>query len=570
VGSFIVSYAPPTSNIQGNSLSASATPVSISAPFTPSSFVWYKARTCGNKYPIDPNFVTTFNNFSKTQWETNVIDNVTGTLTFNQFHQWEIAAGGSIVLTGTSDNFTIPFFGVQLNVAQMAGNGVGDQVFCGIGRIFSGFPVRMGFIYDNVTETITGYSLSSGGANSYYGANGASIASVGASGAYSVNLSTTPFQIAAVFTDRTMSCWINISGAWNQVACVNLASVEDLRQVSAIGAFAPCFYAYNTTGSTPILINSFQSGYYGGMGYANNSMITYEDGTPLVNDNKQYFLASSPSPASASSNIVQNSVMGIYSIDQDTFNIQRVAILNTNRAAGGGGSGLLFGENAGCIIYDRTSNQWRCFVPNWGDGLGVTIQIFQYTTTEDILRGVHILTNGTLLNVPNPSSYEFVYDPEVRLINGIWYVAYTINNSTKFYPNLTSGTSLSSLGNYILNTGLAESCEGTKIRNIGGTTYILAGATNIFYLLNFTTLALVTSWSVTFPNNGGPEPHPNIFYVQRNGVTNIYLNTFDGYTEPALYTSGYQEYSEGNAVILHANQVQTGYEYASLKSSIGV
>jgi hypothetical protein len=477
-----------------------------------------------------------------------------------------VGTSGTPTVTGQA-RFKIPYFFVAANVTQMAGNPNGDSVFCGIKCLNLGAVV--GFIYDNVTKTISG-CVQLGASTLFYGGNGTQISGLGATGAYSCNLSATPYQLVTMVTGPCASCWLKTNGNFTPVAVLQLGGPLNLQTVANLSTVQAQWWTNNPSGSGQnITITGVSDGYCGQVATCTHDMITYEDGTPLVKGNQQFFSMSTVNVGANDTCGVTADGTTICSIDQDTFHIQPVAHLAYLRDA------QIYGDGGAFIIYDRTSGLFRLTAPTWGNyhsGNLTSVHVNYYTTDENLLSGIHLLANPTPLSLPMVNATtNLCEDGEIRFIpfggntTPRWCIAYTENpGGFTFYPSLgvSPDASFTNVTLVARNTSLTnEETEGAKIRSIGGVNYVLEGSRyGNFVALNMATMTL--NAFIFGYDSAGTVPHPNLMYVQRNGVTNYFDVTFDGTTFNSLYDPGkVQAYSEGNTRVWSSNITTTGYEY---------
>ncbi len=542
-------------------------------------------------YQLAPASVTTNTTFAASMnstWTIASTQTLQGPIDFNEildnwnFNVWPFAPNGNIVLANGTWNapvgagatyvfgnarFKIPFFAVSVNVAQMAGNPNGDAVFCGVW--VPSISANIGFIYDNITKTITGYIQKSG--NFYYAANGTLISGLGAAGAYSCNLSTTPFQLVSMFTGPCCSCWIKTSGnSFVPVAVMQLGAGVNLQTQANLSTVEPMWWPFNPAGSGGnIIITNVQDGYCGQLNFCTPTRINYEDGTPLIKGNKQFFAESTTNVACNATTGVTADETKICSIDQTTFQIQAVGDLSFLR------NGQIYGDGGASIIYDRQSGLFRLTAPTWGtynSGNLASIYINYYTTDANLLSGVHLLTNPTRLNLPMVNNATNVCEDGIMQM-----VAYGGNTTPRpvigyvenpggstFYPTLAVGTDLT-FSNVTLiarNTSLTNDyTEGSRFASLGNITYLLEGSLfGNFVVLNVSN-ATLNCFVDAYDNANSTPPHPDMYSVENGNTTTFFLLSFDLTYFNSLYSPGTaQPYSVGNARVWTSNITEAGYE----------
>lgn len=357
-----------------------------------------------------------------------------------------------------------------------------------------------------------------------------------------------------VFADRAVSAFYSHDGkTWILFKTLDLRTYMDIRDPAVLKRVCRhlVFLYFPSFGDAAVLTR-FSAGYSRGIGTANLAMINFEDGTPMIVNNKQYFLAND---AYVSAGLpIETSTAGIYSVDQSTFEVKRVAILNTLR------DGLLRGENSGSIIYDRRVNKFRVWLPSWNswtdDG---TVNILYYETQENLLtEGVHILRNGSLVSIPGTTDGN--YDPDVKWIasQNLYYMGFGIKNIHAALASSPDGLTWTLIG-----TDTSLSSEGIKVRKFNNTWYVLGAiysrsGTFGYDVYSIPSFSYLGYCAVDSQGNASP-PHPNIMYIQQDGTTDYLLMQNDGST----YYNG--SFTNGAVLIQKGSSSSSGYEFERLE-----
>lgn len=371
-------------------------------------------------------------------------------------------------------------------------------------------------------------------------------------------------KLALFFSDRSASVWIDNGNGWKVYSRARVDDKFDLRDPSVLATFSP-FIQTNCDSGTHA-ITEVSAGYGGGVGAGNFNQINWDDGTPIIKDGKAYVVGNMAGVSHVlndNSFDIPCSLFSVWSIDLGSFELKQVALINTKR------NGLLYGENSGHAVYDRSSNEWILGIPNWGSYTNSTeIHTYMYYCKNDILTGVHILENGALWNPPKTTSLGGTatsdYDPHFVKIGDLWYAVY--NNTSpavgwgSFWCVVSRGPSLSNLS-LVGPSSPTATAEGGKIQKIGGNWYMLASTSNSAYVYSIPALSYQgnINYMGSSPNflgvDGGAIYHCNIIPIPEGGKTR--------YLYVAQRNPQYQgqNWSYGYTFIQISDQTVDGWEF---------
>lgn len=531
----------------------------ITNPIDPLELTFKKVKQSHKVSPIDENFIVWDEDFES--GSTLCFEGGENPSALTEKGIFYPVRGESYVAdTGKSDNpagannsglFRIPFLVSCVDVVSRAGS-ADDAI--NVGFNISRFPDTPLYIvqarYSPVTNQAAIFFLNNG---------------VGTTVGAASYTATYPFEFALTIGDKSAAAWIKEEGKdWVLAARGEFPDGFDITDPDVFERLQPSLYTAVTPGETETwAISRFRAGYAGNIGIANQAFIRFEDGTPVIKDNKAFFvananIASATGGAFSEINLSANCV-SIFSIDLATYKTECVSKLNTVVA------GLFYGQNSGCIVYDRTTGTWICLIPNWASkntDAGSTFVYF-YETKDDILHGIHVLENGVRVMLPGDTSQ---YDPDIVKIEGVWHCIYAATNTltgwSEYYSTLaklTSGSNFDPEGTWELigqNTETVKA-EGQKLQKIGGQWYGL-GYFEGLQIYSFEDMSTVATVEVPYEN---PliNNHPNIMHVTRGGKTSLlwvgWLN--DAYEGQAL--------SWGSVQIMESNQFQIGREFPRVR-----
>jgi hypothetical protein len=249
-----------------------------------------------------------------------------------------------------------------------------------------------------------------------------------------------------------------------------------------------------------------------------------------------------------------------------------------------GDSTKVLGHHAGQIVLDEAKGRWIVVVSSWGDfgpqgGDGgadgvddlsippVDILYDERPSSENLLKGVHILAGKKhpLNAVPRPT--EGKWDPGLTRIGERWYFAYVIANDlfTDFQPALA----LSARGADHTQLTLMGTDEGKRatqgpiIQKLGNQWRVLASCGDDEppelqgkYPMYTLQMAFDGYLDAPHPTN---IPHPMVVPIPPStGNTKYIMITFNGtqYYESLL---GYG--THGDFIVMEAAQVMRGYAF---------
>lgn len=503
------------------------TPGSLS----PTSMTWTQTRRFPKyMHPIDPGLGQYFENF-----EGGIGDffgkayTITNGVLFTD-------ANGTRQFDNARWKWKIPYLFAGTQIKAMAGSATTDEVFVGVKS-------------DSTSLQVSAFYSRISGNCSIFVHNGTSPTTN--IDPISLNL-TAPFKIGLMIQGHYASVWVDEGFGWTVRSQANLLTYSvDPRTPATLALLSPHMATNCVTGVYQI--DAAFGGYAGGLGVANLKRITYEDGTPFIRNNKLYCAASSPFPSPTTSpyDEIQSSCFSIYTVDLTTYELQSVSKVNTLR------SGTLYGENSGCIVYDRNSRTFYLGIPTWGSYIDANadVSIFVYTTQDNILNGVHVLGNGTDLALP---SETMDYDPDFLKVGNLWYMCYTKTDNiigSNSFPAMTSGTSpLSQTTQVGVDTTKTGYNEGGTFVHVSGSNYAAFGKQpTTIYIYSMAMVELGTSTGAV--SNGAAVNHPNWLPVTTSGTTK--------YVWPGFDNTAFQSknYSWGSFVVQEANQTTVGREF---------
>jgi hypothetical protein len=366
-----------------------------------------------------------------------------------------------------------------------------------------------------------------------------------------------PFEFAFVLNENNVIALADSGDGFRPLVRANVASVLDLRDPAVLGRYRYGFGARADSGT--ITLDRVRAGYWGKAGVRDPHVVTWADGTPFIADGKLYLTLTN-----AGLGFFQFAHWGVYTLDLADYTspgaLRQVGKIFWERG------GRVVGDHAGHIVYDDAIGAFRLAVSNWGTFSGNGVLINSAVVSGDVLHGVHVVRNPSVLSLPTDVSR---WDPHMVRIGGRWYVAFVESpsqNPFTFHPALARGPSNGEFGSFALVGRDAQRTmtEGMVMQKIGGKWYVLCSSSHDEgppdggrYRIYDLDMRFVGFLNAPYPTN---IPHPMVFPVAipERQRTRYLMVTFNGaqYFDDVL---GYG--THGEFFVMEAEQVVDGYEF---------
>jgi len=285
-----------------------------------------------------------------------------------------------------------------------------------------------------------------------------------------------------------------------------------------------------------------------GVGYRDIKMVTDIFGNPIHINGKYYYTINTRIGGESG---VPCAISVVYSFDPTTFEFNPESVIFSKR------DGNVINDYVTHLAYDPRNGKWLVLQSTWGtfDSTN-SVDIYIGTTTNNILRGIHIVELSKL-NLPISTSS---YDPTLIFTNDKYYLACVVTDSKtapwSYGVYLFESTDLNTWSQVASYTPSGCS-EGPIFCKIGGTWYIVASkGTNTIVVLSFPDLTEVRTISV---DTGHHQPWGGIFPMLKDGKTRYYLLTPD--EETAIVGGVDLGNTAGSIHIYESDQAYDGYEY---------
>lgn len=203
-----------------------------------------------------------------------------------------------------------------------------------------------------------------------------------------------------------------------------------------------------------------------GIGQADIRAISYEDGSPIIEDNRLWFTFSCRGIGTATAS------QGVMSIDPSVFDPRFEGVIVFDR-----GDGLLRNDYASHLFYDRTAKEWRaisaCFSGGGRGPTGVAVS----RSSRDPRRGFSLMPSMRLPKENLPVQCEdpsLLWDEKARK----WHLLVSAFTDAGFRTVLFESANWTGPFNEIARNADLNS-TGTQIVQIGAKRYVFSGCDRI-------------------------------------------------------------------------------------------
>lgn len=143
-----------------------------------------------------------------------------------------------------------------------------------------------------------------------------------------------------------LTLYVQNNGLPLPIAQSDFSQHIDLRKKIYLNTFRSALYLHMKKGT--VKINQVTSVLSGGMGQADIRAMTYEDGTPILDEGRLWYTMSIRGRA------LPHHVQGVFSMDPTLFDVRLEGVIVFDRQ-----DGILRNEIASHIFYDRKAQVWR-------------------------------------------------------------------------------------------------------------------------------------------------------------------------------------------------------------------
>jgi hypothetical protein len=341
---------------------------------------------------------------------------------------------------------------------------------------------------------------------------------------------TGPFGFAVLFYNNHVCVFADTGAGWRFIrGWDNISATLNLRQPANLANMCPTVYGSSTT---PWSCTRIRAGYAGHTGLQNGYAMKYEDGEVIYDERGRYFLQSTAVLPSSVANLDSTgwdfSHTAVWAVDPITFAMEPVSKIFLQRG------GLHVNDDiSGVIYYDRALAEWKVCMQNSSQLGVVDAAVFVWSTKENLLSGVHSLSNVSASPLVLPAPFG-TWDLDLLWVpsESTWYAVYAYRTASisggSFFPRLAKGPTLASLtqvGEDLSNTN----AEGLRFVKIGGVWYVASYSGVGIRLYSLTSFSTVRTFSVTaFSSPSAPHSHANIIPVRIGSQTRYILDTMDG------------------------------------------
>ena len=337
--------------------------------------------------------------------------------------------------------------------------------------------------------------------------------------------------LAFALCENQVTALVDVGEGWRPVLTerAKVAALVDLRREEVLADYR---YAWGSQGGR---LSSVRAGIFGMTGLRDPHLVQHADGSPYVRDGRYHLTWTC-----AGLGFFQQAHFSVWSMDPvDPTDLRLESQLFTRR------DGLLLGDHAGQLV--RDGERWLVATSSWGDFEPGSIHVRHASTTDDVLRGVHLLdTEPTALPTEHGS-----WDPAITRFDGTWHVAFVESPSQDpfdFHPALATGTAEDWSEGLVARAAATNlhQCEGPILATVEDRAWLLASdKDNQAYPVFDLDGRRVGRLDAPYPTN---IPHPQLVPDPSGGW---WLVTFDG-TQFAETVMGYG--GHGDVVVMHSTR----------------
>ncbi|MDT0677902.1 hypothetical protein [Autumnicola musiva] len=277
---------------------------------------------------------------------------------------------------------------------------------------------------------------------------------------------------------------------------IDFAEYIDLREKQYLHSLQSNLYI-NMQGE--ILIDKIQSTLSTGVGLADIRAITYEDGTPFIDQNRVWYTMTMRGRA------LPHPLQGVFSLDPTVFDLQFEGVIVFDRA-----DGLLRNDVASHIFYDRKDSIWRGITTGFSAFAkpGEKKQLLSVYSKKDPRFGFSVMKANPLGIEGDIEDPHIIYDHQIKKwrilacenINGYKAVLMESENWNRGYHKIS--------GPVIHNS------TGVSIQKIGNKRYCFSGSSERkIYIYSYPDLIEKGILNIDLPpwnSNSGSRIWPNI------------------------------------------------------------
>jgi len=233
----------------------------------------------------------------------------------------------------------------------------------------------------------------------------------------------------------------------------------DLRKKSYLHTFQSSFYVRLQRGAA--LIGEVTSVFSSGMGLADIRAITYEDGTPLLDQGRLWYTMTIRGRA------LPHHVQGVFSMDPTVFDLRFEGVVLFERQ-----DGILRNEVASHIFFDRNDSVWRGITTGFSAyaTVGERKQLLAVESEKDPRFGFSIMRAAPFGLVGDIEDPHIIYDAEAKK----WRML-TCENSDGYKAIMLESDTWNN-GYRRIAGPVNHNSTGTSIQRIGGKRYCFSGS----------------------------------------------------------------------------------------------
>lgn len=334
------------------------------------------------------------------------------------------------------------------------------------------------------------------------------------------------FKMLTLIYSNSVAIMADTGNGWTLIHLFRntLAASWNLRTDWDANDFAPVVFGAATTGSWTV--TRLRAGYAGYVGLQSIAHAKYEDGTPIIDEQGNYFMhatACLPFDSPGGGATWQHAHGMMFKVDPTNYKATPCSQFFPYRDGE-----FRLDDAFGNIIFDRSTRQWNWLTQNASQLGSVNAKILNYYSSGDLLRGLHVLSDFHEVVVPGTKPR---WDADAVKIDGTWYVAYASRTADlllgTFFPALASSNALDGVFVAVGDDDTQTDAEGMHFAKVGDTYYVCSSASTGLLIYDMEMTLVDTIVPTGFVLGAAPHPHCNLIALPVGNRTRYVLETFN-------------------------------------------
>lgn len=318
-----------------------------------------------------------------------------------------------------------------------------------------------------------------------------------------------------------LTLYLQNEGLPQPIAQSDFSQKLDLREKRYLHAFQSRVSVQLEHGA--VGINGAAAALTSGMGLADIRAITYEDGSPLLDQGRLWYTMTIRGRA------LPHHVQGVFSMDPTVFDLRFEGVIVFDRA-----DGILRNEVASHIFYDRQDRVWRGITTGFSAYANPQEhkQLLAVESTKDPRFGFSVMRAAPFGVVGDIEDPHILYDAKA----GKWRILICENNGG--YKAIMLESALWDRDYQRIAGPVAHNSTGTSIQHIGGIPYCFSGSSErAIFIYSYPDLQEVGTLKMDLPpwdGDSGTRVWPNVVELPEGYPFRYVALMMDRFNYPGL------------------------------------